>query len=153
MIASFRPPLQAIAAAFLFAIPPFVHASEIYVTEGVAINGYDPVTYFKEQKPVKGSAKFKASYQGADFQFSSRENQDAFVRNPERFAPQYGGYCAYGLARGYKATTEPQAFTIVDDKLYLNYNDEIMATWRGDPAGYIRRADANWGRVKDHPAP
>jgi YHS domain-containing protein len=153
MIASVRQWLPAVSTAFLLAAPGLLHASEIYVTDGVAINGYDPVAYFTEHKPVKGSGRFMASHQGAKFHFSSQSNRDAFVRSPERYAPQYGGYCAYGLARGYKATTEPQAFTIVDDKLYLNYNDEIMNTWRGDTSGYVGKADANWNTVRHEPSP
>lgn len=153
MIAFIRHSLPILAnAIFLFA-PALSYANEVYVTDGVAIHGYDAVAYFTEHKPVKGTSQFTASYQGATFQFSSQPNRDAFVRNPERYAPQYGGYCAYGLARGYKATTEPQAFTIVDEKLYLNYNDEIMKTWRGDTAGYIEKADANWDTVRQKPAP
>jgi YHS domain-containing protein len=153
MIASFRQWLPAVSTAFLLAAPGLLHASEIYVSDGVAINGYDPVAYFTEHKPVKGSGRFTASHQGAKFHFSSQSNRDAFLRSPDRYAPQYGGYCAYGLARGYKATTQPQAFTIVDDKLYLNYNDEIMNTWRGDTSGYIGKADANWNTVRHEPSP
>lgn len=152
-MASLRTLLPGIATVFLVMAPASTQANEIYVTDGVAINGYDPVSYFKEHKPVKGQAQFSATYQGAQFRFSSQQNRDAFVRSPERYAPQYGGYCAYGLARGYKATTQPQAFTIVNDKLYLNYSDEVMATWRGDTADYIKKADANWDSVRDDPAP
>jgi YHS domain-containing protein len=153
MMASFRQWLPVVSTAFLIAVPGFAHASEIYVTDGLAINGYDPVAYFKEHEPIKGDRRFTASHRGAEFLFSSQSNKDAFVKSPERYAPQYGGYCAYGLARGYKATTEPQAFTIVDDKLYLNFNDEVMNTWRSDTAGYISKADANWDTVKHKPSP
>lgn len=117
MIASFRQWLPAVSTAFLLATPVLLNASEIYVTDGVAINGYDPVAYCREHKPVKGGGRFTASHQGAKFHFSSQSNRDAFLRSPDRYAPQYGGYCAYGLVRGYKATTQPHAFTIVDDKL------------------------------------
>jgi YHS domain-containing protein len=153
MISFFRLSLPTVVTAFLLATPAISQAGEIYTTDGVAINGYDPVAYFTEQAPVRGNAELTASYKGATFHFSSQQNRDAFIRSPERYAPQYGGYCAYGLARGYKATTQPQAFTIVDDKLYLNYSDEVMATWRRDTAGYIEKGDANWAGVKDDPAP
>ncbi|WJH38799.1 tat pathway signal sequence domain protein (plasmid) [Aliirhizobium terrae] len=153
MIASYRLLLPTVVAAFLSTTPAILQANEIYAADGVAINGYDPVAYFTERKPIKGNPEFVASHKGSNFHFSSQGHRDAFIRSPERYTPQYGGYCAYGLARGYKATTQPQAFTIVDDKLYLNYSDEVMATWRSDTAGYIKKADANWPGVKDDPAP
>lgn len=153
MTASYRLSLPTAVTAFLLTVPAVLQANEIYATDGVAINGYDPVAYFTERKPTKGNPEYSASHKGSKFHFSSQRHRDAFIRSPERYAPQYGGYCAYGLARGYKATTQPQAFTIVDDKLYLNYSDEVMATWRRDTAGYIRKADANWPGVKDDPAP
>lgn len=153
MIASYRLSLPIVVAAYLLMTPAILRANEIYAADGVAINGYDPVAYFTERKPIKGNPEFSASHKGSNFHFSSQQNRDVFIRSPDRYAPQYGGYCAYGLARGYKATTQPQAFTIVDDKLYLNYSDEVMATWRSDTAGYIAKADANWPGVKDDPAP
>lgn len=140
------------AAAFLFATS-VVSADEIYATKGIAINGYDPVAYFTDHRPVKGSKRFVASYKGATFLFASAAHRDAFARDPGHYAPQYGGYCAYGTAEGHKATTAPQAFTIVDGKLYLNYNDEVLKTWRSDIGGYIQKANSNWNAVRAQPAP
>lgn len=133
--------------------PSMANAGEIFSTEGVAINGYDAVAYFTDGAPVKGSQAFSTSYKGATFHFSSTENLEKFVSDPVRYTPQYGGYCAYGTARGYKAPTEPQAFSIVDGKLYLNYNDDIKKTWFQDTAGYIQKADKNWDKVKGQPDP
>ena len=154
MTMSIRRPLS-MAAATLFTLSTasMALAGEIFTTNGVAINGYDPVAYFADHKPVKGSGKFTASYKGATFYFASAAHRDAFAGNPERYAPQYGGYCAFGTAEGHKAPTEPQAFTVVDNKLYLNYNNEVATTWRRDIAGYVAKANENWDRVKAQPAP
>lgn len=142
-----------LAAAIVLSSTSLASAAEIFTTKGVAINGYDPVAYFTEHKPVKGEARYTATHRGAKFRFSSPEHRDLFAANPDRFAPQYGGYCAYGTAKGYKATTEPQAFTVIDDKPYLNYNDSVAKTWKQDIDGYVAKADANWDTVRTQPAP
>lgn len=128
-------------------------ADEVFATNGVAINGYDPVAYFTDHKPVKGSQKYTAAYEGATFYFASADHRDMFASDPTHYAPQFGGYCAFGTAEGHKAPTQPQAFTVVDGKLYLNYNDEVLNSWRKDIPGYIAKANANWGTVKTQPAP
>ena len=130
----------------LFAVPAF--AGEFFEENGVAIGGYDPVAYFAEMKPVKGSPEFHAEYQGSTFHFSTAANRDTFTANPNKFAPQYGGYCAYGTAKGYKAAIDPAAFTVVGDKLYLNYSERVRSKWKLDIPGYIRTANANWPDVK-----
>ncbi|MBN8954759.1 MULTISPECIES: YHS domain-containing (seleno)protein [unclassified Rhizobium] len=145
--------LSAGVAALAFSSASIVFGGEIYTTDGIAINGYDAVAYFTDHRPVKGSDKFTAPYKGATFYFASAAHRDAFIQNPEHFAPQYGGYCAFGTAQGHKATTEPQAFTVVNDKLYLNYNDMVLKTWRSDIAGYINKANENWETVKAQPSP
>ena len=121
----------------------------IFSDGGAAIRGYDPVAYFTEARPVKGTEQFSHEWRGARWRFSSAANRDRFAADPQKYAPQYGGYCAYGTARGYKAPTEPHAFTIVGGKLYLNYDAAIQDTWREDKAGYISKADQNWPAVKD----
>ena len=118
-------------------------AGEFFEPGGLAIRGTDPVAYFKENRPVKGSV----------FRFASAANRDAFAAAPERYAPQYGGFCAYAAALGYKASIDPDAFTIVDGKLYLNYNKATEALWRKDIPGYIRKGDANWPAVSKKPHP
>ncbi|HBH81933.1 MAG TPA: tat pathway signal sequence domain protein [Nitrospira sp.] len=123
-------------------------ASEYVEYGGVAINGYDPVAYFTERKPVKGAPEFRAEFQGATFQFASADHRDRFAAKPEEFAPQYGGYCAYGTAKGYKAKIDPEAFTVVQGKLYLNYSDAVQTRWLSDIPGYIQQADANWPEVQ-----
>lgn len=146
-------PILPLAAALTLSFVSAGFAAEIFTTNGVAVNGYDPVAYFTDRKPVKGSDKYTATYQGATFHFASAAHRDTFTANPGNFAPQYGGYCAFGTAQGHKATTEPQAFTVVDNKLYLNYNDSVLKTWRQDVSGNIDKADTNWDTVKVQPAP
>lgn len=121
-----------------------VFAGEYFERNGLAIGGYDPVAYYTEQTPVKGSPEFQSVHQGSTFQFTSAAHRDAFMAEPDKYAPQYGGFCAYGLAKGYKAKIDPAAFTVVDGKLYLNYNDTVRGQWLSDISGYVRKADANW---------
>lgn len=116
---------------------------------GTAVHGYDVVAYFDEGKPVKGSREFQHEWQGARWHFASAERRDRFEADPERYAPQYGGYCAYAVAQGGKADIDPQAWRIVDGKLYLNLSRDVQALWEEDIPGYIRKADANWPRLRD----
>ena len=112
-----------------------------------AIWGYDPVAYFTESRPVKGSRAFTAQYNGANWRFASAANRDAFNANPQRFAPQYGGYCAWAVSQGHTAKTDPKAWRIVDGKLYLNFDKTVQTRWERDIPGNIRKGDANWPRV------
>jgi YHS domain-containing protein len=123
-------------------------AGDIFERNNMAIDGYDPVAFFTEQKPVKGSPEFRSDFQGSTFQFASAAHRDAFAADPSKYAPQYGGYCAYGMAKGYKAAIDPAAFTVVSDKLYLNYSETVRSRWVMDIPGYIRKADVNWPDVK-----
>ncbi|GMV59851.1 MAG: hypothetical protein AMXMBFR72_29440 [Betaproteobacteria bacterium] len=122
-------------------------AGEFFEKDGAALRGYDAVAYFKQGKPVKGSPQHRVEYKGSAFHFSSQENRDAFAADPARYAPQYGGYCAFGVAGGYKAATDPAAFSIIGDKLYLNYNREVQAQWRANVPGFVAKADRNWPAV------
>lgn len=125
-----------------------VYAGEFFERNNVAIDGYDPVAYFTEMKPVMGSPEFRTDYQGSTFQFASAAHRDTFAVDPAKYAPQYGGHCAYGMAKGYKASIDPAAFTIVGDKLYLNYSETVRSQWLTDIPGYTRKADANWPEVR-----
>lgn len=125
-----------------------VSAGDFFERNNLAIDGYDPVAYFTEPNPVKGSSEFRSDYQGSTFLFVSAAHRDAFVLNPAKYAPQYGGYCAYGMAKGYKATIDPAAFTVVGDKLYLNYSETVRSRWLSDIPGYVQKADANWPEVQ-----
>ena len=121
----------------------------IYTTffSNKAIKGYDTVAYFTENKPVKGSDEYKTDYKGAEWLFSSQNNLDLFLSDPEKYAPQYGGYCAYAVAQNSTASIKPELFTIVDDKLYLNYNDKINNTWRDNQKEFIEEANKNWPQL------
>ena len=112
-----------------------------------AINGYDPVAYFSEGKPVKGSEQHTFVWEGATFRFSSAGNLALFAADPSKYAPQYGGYCAFAVSKGATAPTVPNAWTIVDGKLYLNYSLDVMTRWRSDIPGHIAAADGNWPDV------
>ncbi|NEQ95749.1 MAG: YHS domain-containing protein [Cyanothece sp. SIO2G6] len=118
-----------------------------YVEDGVAIEGTDPVAYFTESAPVQGSDQFAYEWSGAVWHFASVENRDLFVANPEQYAPQYGGYCAWAVSQGYTAPIDPEAWKIVDGKLYLNFDRRIQARWERDIPGHIAQADANWPGV------
>lgn len=109
-----------------------------------AISGYDAVAYFTEGKPVAGTSEFTFDYMHATWKFSSQEHLDLFKADPKAYAPQYGGYCAYAIANGDTASAEPDLWTIVEGKLYLNYSRKINARWREDIPGYIEKADSEW---------
>lgn len=127
---------------FAFAIEP------VFSTKQGALRGYDPVAYFKVHKAVKGKESLTTVWQGATWHFSSQENLEAFKENPEKYAPQYGGYCAYGVAQGYTPEIDPQAFHIKDGKLYLNLSKVVLKRWKEDIPGYVRDADKNWPELK-----
>ena len=119
-------------------------AGEFFEKNGIALDGYDPVGYFSDQKPVRGSTEFTAEYKGSMFHFSTASHRDQFRAAPEKFVPQFGGFCAYGAAGGYKAKIEPEAFSIIDGKLYLNYNAKVQSEWSKDTNGYIAKAEKQW---------
>lgn len=127
--------------------PAMAETPRVYASNGVAINGYDPVAYFTQAMPVRGDATYTATWDGAEWRFSSEENKQLFEANPERYAPQYGGYCAFAVASGYTAKTDPDAWSVVDDKLYLNFNKRIRSRWLRDVPGNIAKGDANWPSV------
>lgn len=119
------------------------------VENGVAIQGYDPVAYFESSKAIKGDKAIAATFEDAIYYFSSEDNKTTFLKNPSLYIPQYGGYCAYGLSKGYKAKIQPEAFTIVDNKLYLNYNLDVKKEWLKDQKERIEKANANWEKISN----
>jgi YHS domain-containing protein len=112
-----------------------------------ALQGYDPVAYFETGAPAKGSKDFTTDYKGATFQFTSAQNRDAFLANPEAYAPQYGGYCAWAMAAGKYAKGDARYWRIVDGKLYLNYNSDIQGKWNADISGFVSKADTEWSAL------
>jgi len=118
--------------------------TKVYSTDNGAIDGYDPVAFFTDSSAVKGDKAFTTEWNGASWCFASAENLDAFKSNPEKYAPQYGGYCAYGTADGHLSPTQAETWTILDNKLYFNYNMKVKERWAQDQRGYIEKADKNW---------
>jgi len=110
----------------------------------LADDGYDVVAYQTDHKAVKGSSSFRYDWNGATWQFASEEHRKAFIAMPEHYAPQYGGYCAFAVAKNDLVDVDPEAFTVVDGKLYLNYSKKIQAQWEADRANFIQKADRNW---------
>ncbi len=122
-------------------------AGDFFEKDGVAIHGFDPVAYFTDSKPVAGSAEFTHVYKGSTFRFANAKNQKEFAKAPEKFAPQYNGYCAYGVSKGAKAKIEPEQFAIVEGKLFLNYDSSIAKKWNADKEGFIKKANEKWPEV------
>ena len=117
--------------------------SPVFIKDNKAIRGYDPVAYFKENRAVEGKAEFVYTWNNASWYFSSQQNLDSFKTDPEKYAPQYGGYCAYGMSEAHKAPTDAEAWTIINGKLYLNYNTKVRELWRKNPEERIEAADKN----------
>jgi hypothetical protein len=142
----------AVAAAIIFgmALPSQAETkSEIYKNwQGLAIKGFDPVAFHKAGKPVEGSSKYELKWKDVKWRFASAEHRDVFKAAPDKYAPQYGGYCAWAVSQGTTAGVDPKnAWKIVEGKLYLNYNVDIQKKWVKDIPGNIKKADANWPDV------
>lgn len=132
-------------AALVFSVNVLaVHPVYVEGKSGYAIRGYDTVAYFTESKPVKGLKQFQAQYNEATWLFSSQENLDLFKENPEKYAPQFGGYCSYAVANNTTASIKPEFFTVLDGKLYLNYNKTVNNRWLKKKEQYIGEANENW---------
>ncbi len=141
--------LALFAVLFLGVQPAMAAKPQIYTgfLSSYAVGGYDPVAYFSERRPVEGSSKFEINYKGATWRFASRQNLERFRADPEAYAPQYGGYCAWAVSQGYTAKGDPKYWRIVGGKLYLNYDASVQRRWERDVPGFIRRADGSWPKV------
>jgi len=131
----------------MLARPALSAQSPVFERGGVAINGYDPVAYFTRSQPVPGREEYNLSWNGTTWYFSGAENLARFRETPAAYAPQYGGYCSYAVSEGYTAKTEPEAWTIYEGRLYLNYSLRLRDIWSRDIPGRIRAANANWPGV------
>jgi len=123
-------------------------AKLVNTENGVAIQGYDPVAYFESNKAIKGNEKITASFQETTYYFSSKKNKVSFLKYPNHFIPQYGGYCAYGMSFDHDAPIDPNAFAIIDKKLYLNYSSEVNKLWLKELADRMELANNNWEKRK-----
>jgi YHS domain-containing protein len=117
------------------------------LVEGVGAGGYDVVAYFTENDAKPGNADITASHAGVTYRFADSANREAFLADPVRFLPAYGGYCAYAVANGYTAKIDPEAFTVADGRLFLNFSKSVRSRWDRDRAANISRGDANWPDV------
>ncbi|MEM8811475.1 MAG: YHS domain-containing (seleno)protein [Pseudomonadota bacterium] len=146
-----RRALIAVAAALpvaaLFGRSATARTPQVYANRGIAVDGSDVVAYFKDGRPVAGSHSITHEWRGATWRFSSEENRDAFAANPTAYAPQFGGYCAWAVSEGYTASTIPEAWKIVDGKLYLNFSRSVQRRWERDIPGRIAAANRNWPGV------
>jgi YHS domain-containing protein len=115
---------------------------------GLAVRGFDAVAYFAVDAAVKGDAKYSYVWNGAKWLFSSEENMKKFVADPQAYAPQFGGYCSYAVSEGYTANGDPEAWKIVDGKLYLNYNKQVKEKWEQQQSERIDRGRTNWQQFK-----
>ncbi len=144
--------LSTIAAGAVMAVLPnqaLAAKAPIYTgfLSSSAVDGYDTVAYFTQGKPVKGKKQFTTEWKGANWYFLSQENLDKFKANPTAYAPQYGGYCAYGVSQNAAVKGDPLLWKIVDGKLYLNINRQVVTIWRKDIPGYIEKANEYWPKV------
>lgn len=126
---------------------PSAAAAQVNAEDGVAVRGTDVVAYVTEGRPVAGRADFTHAWRGATWRFASAANRDRFAADPERYAPAYGGFCAFAVSEGYTAPIDPNAWRIVDGRLYLNFNRSVQRRWEQDIPGRVTRADANWPRL------
>ncbi len=138
---------MSISTALTLAIPAKAASPETFSRRGIAINGYDPVAYFTVSEPTRGDPELTVDWLGVSWQFSTLENKKIFLSNPEGYAPQYGGYCAYAAAHNEVASTTAKAWTVYQDKLYLNYSLDVRDLWQRDIPGHIIRANANWPAI------
>ena len=143
-----RVALVALALALTAGTASAAAHSVVNVSRGeLALRGYDAVAYWTENRPVRGVVSFTHRWNGAEWRFSSAAHRDAFARDPARYAPRFGGYCAYAVSRGYTADGDPNAWRIVGGQLYLNYSKRVQALWEKDIPGHITSATRNWPGV------
>jgi len=140
--------LQSLTLIVLIISNPVWAVAPISNDNGVAIRGYDPVAYFTLGKATKGNSTFTYQWMGANWWFSNKSHREAFGMNPERYAPQYGGYCAYAVSKGSTAPGDPEAWTLHHDKLYLNFSLAVKEQWLPDITGNIDRANKLWPGIK-----
>jgi YHS domain-containing protein len=153
--------LASMAIAISVVTLPLLNGGEVYAYDeksnsennidaaGFGLHGYDPVAYFTVGKPTEGSENFEATYEGVRYRFSSAENRDAFNKQPTKYVPAFGGFCAMGTALGKKFDGDPNYWKIVNGKLYVNVNADVDKRWKEDVSGNISKADRNWPAIKD----
>jgi len=147
---TFKTLLGGVALSVALATSALAAGVEINASStGLALQGYDPVAYFTDGAPTKGSYKITSVFNDATYRFVSEEHKAAFEKNPEAYLPAYGGYCAFGTAMGFKFDGDPNHWKIVDNTLYLNLSQDIQQRWEGDIPGFIQNANVNWTDIAD----
>lgn len=147
-----------IAATATFAVAVTAGADDAVRTSNnvsdhqLALKGYDAVAYFNAGTPTAGKSRFTFTYKDVEYRFANATNRDKFAKDPSKYAPQYGGFCAFGTSVGLKLEVDPEAFEIVDGKLYLNNSHDIHTMWLENPAGRIKAANSNWKKIRNTPA-
>jgi YHS domain-containing protein len=145
-----------LAVAMLFTFTIFAQSqvkrvAHFNLNDKVAIQGYDPVAYFKQKKAVKGKKEFAISHQGVTYHFANEADKAAFVKNPSGYEPQYGGWCAFAMGDyGEKVEVDPETFKVVDGKLYLFYNkflNNTLKAWNKNEPALKKKADTNWDKI------
>ncbi len=138
----------ALTAVLLFAVSgqPALAGPKVFtgIVKGVAVGGYDPVAFFTRKRAVRGSKDFEITHQGVKWRFATAANRDAFLAEPAKYEPQFGGYCAWAVSRNYTAKGDPVAWTVHKGKLYLNYNKSVRASWLKAVDRNIKRGEQNW---------
>lgn len=132
----------------IFQLAAHAQNAEIFSIEEKAIRGYDVVAFFKNNQPILGNDSINYHWEDANWYFSSNENKELFIKNPEKYAPQYGGYCAYGTAGNHKAPTQIETWTIKENKLYFNYNTKVKSLWNKNQDSLIEKANLYWPTLK-----
>lgn len=140
--------ISMIGAVFFLNSVGMFSSAPFFSTDNGAIDGYDPVAFFVNGKATEGKPGLTFEYAGTTWRFVSEENRQAFMATPERFVPQYGGYCSWAMANGYTARTDPEAWAIVGDRLYLNFDQDVKQDWEVDRESLILAADENWPESK-----
>jgi YHS domain-containing protein len=148
-----KPVMICLLLAFSVVAQPSALAKQSEISTGIfkrtGASGYDVVAYFMDGKAIEGTKAFRTKYKGAEWRFASAAHREAFVAAPEKYLPQYGGYCAWAVSKGYTAPSDPKVWKVIDGKLYLNYNADIQATWSQDISRNILSANKHWPMVLD----
>ena len=141
--------------AAIGAFATMAHAGEVANIDkkGLALQGYDPVGYFTDGKPVKGSPEFATTYKSATYQFASAEHKALFDNSPAKYEPQFGGFCGYAASINKLAPIEVEYFQVLHDRLVLQHNEKAWKLWHQDVEGNLKKADANWPALSKQKAP
>lgn len=143
--------ISIVLSLFLFLSAGYVSraAGGWFSNDDIAIRGYDPVSYFKDGKPVQGNESYSFKWHKLTWHFANKEDFDLFTKNPGKYAPQYDGYCSWAMTMAEKARTDPEVWKIVNGKLYLNCSRASFKKWSKDIPGNIKKADKNWMKLKN----